>query len=123
MINFTEDGLQQYLAEDPGGPVVMLNLLRFQPEGGAAKYLQYVQSFAESGINDDYGLQIVYGGTGHTALVADDGQAWDMVALVSYPSRNHFVDMVHDERYGRFEHLRTEALSESVLQPTSPLQP
>ena len=30
--------LKRYLAEDPGGPVVMLNLLRFAPDGGRERY-------------------------------------------------------------------------------------
>ena len=121
MINFNEDGLATYLEQDPGGPVVMLNLLRFVPGTGAEGYMFYVEHFSSSGINEKYGLQVVYAGPGSTALVADDGQAWDMVALVQYPSRRHFVDMVHDPLYQQFEHLRTEALLESVLQATTPL--
>jgi uncharacterized protein (DUF1330 family) len=53
-------------------------------------------------------------------LVAEDGQKWDMVVLVRYPSRQQFVDMVNDPTYQRFEHLRTEALVEAVLQATTP---
>ena len=37
--------LKRYLAEDPGGPVVMLNLLRFRPDGGRERYLEYVAHF------------------------------------------------------------------------------
>lgn len=121
MIDFDEAGLERFLAEDRDGPVVMLNLLRFRPDGGAQAYLTYVQRFASSGINDRYGLRIVYGGTGQAALVAEDGQQWDMVALVRYPNRQAFVDMVHDPDYRRFEHLRRDALVESVLQATHPV--
>ena len=42
-----------------------------------------------------------------------------MVALVSYPSRQHFVDMVNDPDYLEFEHLRAEAVATAVLQPTT----
>lgn len=118
MINFNAAGLERYLATDPGGPVVMLNLLRFVPHGGAEKFLSYVQRFQTSGINEKYGLEAVYAGQGFGPLVAEDGQAWDMVALVRYPSRQNFVDMVHDPLYQQFEQLRTDALIESVLQPT-----
>jgi hypothetical protein len=34
MIEIDERALDALLAEDPGGPVVMLNLLRFRPDGG-----------------------------------------------------------------------------------------
>ena len=121
MIKFDDDALDDYLREDPGGPVVMLNLLRFAPDGGAEKYLAYAQQFAAQGLNEKYGVEIVYGGQGFNPLVAEEGQAWDMVALIHYPSRQNFIDMVHDPLYQQFEHLRTEALVESVLQPTSPL--
>ncbi len=121
MIAFDDAGLDRYVAEDPGGPVVMLNLLRFVPDGGAQKYLDYIGCFASSGINERYGVEVVYGGIGSSVLVAEDGQAWDAVALVRYPSRQRFVAMVRDPDYHRFEHLRTEALTESVLQATVPL--
>ncbi len=120
MIAFGASDLEGYLAEDHEGPVVMLNLLRFHPDGGAEKYLAYAQSFETSGINAKYGVEVVYVGRGGTPLVAESGQDWDMVALVRYPSRQHFVDMVGDPAYRAFEHLRTAALVEAVLQPTMP---
>jgi uncharacterized protein (DUF1330 family) len=120
MITFDAPGLERYLAEDPHGPVVMLNLLRFDPDGGAEQYLAYAQHFESAGINAKYGVELVYAGQGGAALVAEDGQEWDMVALVRYPSRRHFVDMVNDPVYQSYEHLRIGALVESVLQATSP---
>lgn len=111
--------LERFVAADPSAPVVMLNLLRFVPDG-AAKYMQYIERFTSSGVSERYGVTIVYGGTGHTSLVAAEGGDWDMVALVSYPSRQHFVDMVNDPDYQEFEHLRAEAVAIAVLQPTTP---
>jgi uncharacterized protein (DUF1330 family) len=110
--------LDQFLADDPNGPVVMLNLIRFAP-GGQAKYMQYIERFSSSGVNERYGVTIVYAGTGHPSLAAAEGGDWDMVALVSYPSRQHFVDMVGDPDYLEFEHLRSEAVATAVLQPTT----
>ena len=109
--------LDEFLAADPNGPVVMLNLLRFAP-GGHDKYMQYIERFGSSGVSERYGVTIVYAGVGHPSLVADCGD-WDMVALVSYPSRQHFVDMVADPDYLAFEHLRSEAVATAVLQPTT----
>lgn len=110
--------LDEFLAADPNGAVVMLNLIRFAP-GGQAKYMQYIERFSSSGISERYGVTIVYAGAGHPSLAAD-GDDWDMVALVSYPSRQHFVDMVNDPDYLEFEHLRSEAVATAVLQPTTP---
>ncbi|WP_405431275.1 hypothetical protein [Micromonospora sp. NBC_00617] len=55
--------------------------------------------------------------------MADDGQAWDAVLLVKYPSRQAFCAMVADPAYQQVTRLRTVALQEAVLQPTVPWSP
>jgi uncharacterized protein (DUF1330 family) len=52
--------------------------------------------------------------------VAEDGQAWDAVLVVRYPDRRAFSRMVADPEYQEVTALRTAALSEAVLQPTTP---
>ncbi|MGW5443341.1 DUF1330 domain-containing protein [Streptomyces asiaticus] len=121
MIDMDEPALDTLLAEDPGGPVVMLNLLRFRPDGGRESYQRYTEALGRE-IHARYGLRVEYLGDGGRALVAEEGQAWDTVLLVRYPSRQAFVDMVRDPDYRAVAHLRAEALVESVLQPTVPLQ-
>ena len=120
MIEIVEPDLDVLLAEDPGGPVVMLNLLRFRPDGGAESYRRYAEYMAAR-VNDKYGLKVEYLGQCGRALVADEGQSWDMVVLVRYPDRQAFVDMIRDPDYRAGAHLRSEALVETVLQPTVPL--
>ncbi|GLV77094.1 DUF1330 domain-containing protein [Streptomyces hygroscopicus] len=120
MIEIDDRELDTLLAEDPGGPVVMLNLLRFRPDGGRESYQRYADALGAE-INARYGLRVEYLGDGGRALVAEDGQAWDMVALVRYPDRRAFVDMIRDPDYRAAAHLRSEALVEAVLQPTSPI--
>ena len=39
MVELIDEQLERYLAEDPGGPVVMLNLLRFKPRSGGREPL------------------------------------------------------------------------------------
>jgi uncharacterized protein (DUF1330 family) len=120
-IDPTGSDLKRFLAEDPGGPVVMLNLLRFHPDGGREGYLEYARRFsAESG---RFGAEVLYVGDGSTPLVAEDGQAWDAVLVVRYPSRQAFSDMVRDPEYSRITHLRSESLVEAVLQATVPWPP
>ena len=111
--------LDRFLAADPDGAVVMLNLIRFAP-GGEAKYTQYIERLTESGVKERYGVSIVYAGVGQPSLVAAEGGDWDLVAMFGYPSRRHFVDMVNDPAYQEFEHLRAEAVATAVLQPTTP---
>jgi len=91
--------LKRLLAEDPGGPVVMLNLLRFA-EGGRPSYEAYAREIVPH--------------------LERDTHEWDAVLLVRYPSREAFSRMVADPSYQSITHLRTEALSAAVLQATVP---
>jgi uncharacterized protein (DUF1330 family) len=108
--------LKRYLAEDPGGPVVMLNLLRYRPDGGRARYADYLAHFQRT--SAPHGAEVLYVGEGSTAVVAEDGQAWDAVLLVRYPNRDVFAGLVRSPEYRAFEHLREEALADAVMQPT-----
>ncbi|WP_448616196.1 hypothetical protein [Modestobacter sp. URMC 112] len=58
--------------EDPGGPVVMLNLLRFA-EGGHESYDQSAKALPETFLLR-YGGAVLYAGDGGTPLVAEQGQ-------------------------------------------------
>jgi uncharacterized protein (DUF1330 family) len=118
-IDPTGQDLKRFLVDDPGGPVVMLNLLRFRPDGGRERYAQYARELERTFL-PRYGGEVLYAGEGHAALVAEDGQSWDAVLCVRYPDRRAFSRMVADPAYQRITHLRTEALIEATLQPTTP---
>ncbi len=120
MIAFEPSDLERFLAEDDGRPVVMLNLLRFKPDGGQARYLEYLALAGPLVVR--HGAEIVFAGNGHAALAAEPGQAWDAVALVKYPSRDAFARMVADPDYQRADPVRLAALEEAVLQPLTSLQ-
>lgn len=118
MIDPTGADLKRFLAENDGAPVVMLNLMRFKPDGGREKYAEYVEHFRRTSAK--HGAEVLYVGDGSTTLVGEPGQSWDTVLLVRYPSRRAFSDMVRDPDYSPGTHLRTEALTEAVLQATTP---
>jgi uncharacterized protein (DUF1330 family) len=109
--------LKQFLDEDPGGPVVMLNLMRFKAgaRDGYEEYARLIRPFL-----DDLGAEVVYAGDCSSALVAPDSHEWDAVLLVRYPSRQAFSSMVANPDYQEITGLRTEALEEAVLQATVP---
>lgn len=114
--------LKRLLDNDPGGPVVMLNLLRFA-EGGREHYDRYSAAMAET-ILPRYGGKLIYVGDCSTPLVADgdawEEEQWDVVMLVRYPSRQAFADMVADPECQRVAQWRTRALTDAVLQATTP---
>ena len=113
----TGEDLKRFLAEDIGGPVVMLNLLRFK-EGERGKYEEYgraIRPFLE-----EIGAEALYIGDCSTKLVGPEEHDWDMVLVARYPSRQAFTSMVANPKYQEITHLRTEALEEAVLQATVP---
>ena len=109
--------LKRFLEAGPDEPVVMLNLLRFRP-GGRERYERYARDIVP--FLEKVGGQVVYLGDTSTALVAPASHDWDAVLLVRYPSRRAFSRMVADPEYQRITALRTNALSEAVLQATVP---
>jgi uncharacterized protein (DUF1330 family) len=111
------DDVRRYLDEDPGGPVVMLNLLKYRP-GGEETYAAYGRALRE--YLPRIGAQVLYSGDCSTILVAPDGWDWDAVLIVRYPSRQAFRQMVADPEYLKVSRLRAEALEEAVLQATVP---
>ena len=113
----TGHDLKQFLAEDDGGPVTMLNLLRFKPDGGRESYNKYARAIVP--FLDEVGGTVVYFGDTTTALVAPPHDTpWDAVLIVRYPSRAAFSAMVANPAYQEITHLRTGALDAAVLQPT-----
>lgn len=115
MITLIPENYQQFLAADDGKPITMLNLLRFQPDGGRERYLKYLTMAGP--VVARYGAEIVFVGYGQTALAAETGQSWDAVALVRYPTRRAFADMISDPDYAVADPVRKSALVEAVLQP------
>ncbi|HWA54952.1 MAG TPA: DUF1330 domain-containing protein [Solirubrobacterales bacterium] len=95
------------------GPVTMLNLLRFKPEGGRERYEEYGAAVAP--LLERVGARVVFAGESAPALLGRG--EWDLVLLVEYPSRKAFLEMIGSTDYQAIGHLRTEALEEGELHP------
>ena len=114
-----QEGFQAFSARaGDGRPVVMLNLLRFKPEGGQERYAEYGAAVAPS--LEKVGGRIVWAGEPASPLLGEQG--WDMVALVEYPSRQAFLEMIGSPEYQEIGHLRTEALELGELHPMDPVE-
>jgi len=99
------------------GPIVMLNLLAFAPEGGAERYREYAEATAP--FLAAVGGRLLSAHRPAPALIGDDFD-WDLVALVEYPSRQAFLDMIASSGYQAITHMRTEALRAAALVPMDP---
>jgi len=98
---------------EEAGPVTMLNLLEFEPEGGRERYAEYGAAVAP--LLDRAGARVVFAGEAGPVLLG--GESWDLVLLVEYPSRRAFLEMIGSDEYQAIAHLRTEALSRGELHP------
>lgn len=97
-------------------PVVMLNLLRFKPDGGQERYREYGEGVAP--LLEKVGGRVVFVGQPAQAVIGED--PWDLVALVEYPTRQAFLEMIGSDEYQAIAHLRTEALIRGELHPMDP---
>lgn len=98
------------------GPIVMLNLLAFEPRGGEERYAEYAQATAP--LLERVGGRLLAAYRPAPTLIGEDD--WDLVALVSYPSRQAFLEMVGSPEYQVITHLRTEGLRKAALVPMDP---
>jgi uncharacterized protein (DUF1330 family) len=116
---------------DDGGPVVMLNLLKFRtaarypdgwpepPMSGHAAYQRYQTAFVET-VGATSQAQVLYDGPVLLTFIGQIGAAetdWDKLLLVRYPSRKHFLAMMADETYRQALVHRYAGLERTILLP------
>jgi uncharacterized protein (DUF1330 family) len=101
------------------GPVVMLNLLKFKDTAtsggtGAASYNRYGDSVTR--MVEERGGRILWSGRVDQVLIGEEAaNGWDAIALVQYPSRQAFLDMVSDDTYLKSHEHREGGLADTVL--------
>jgi uncharacterized protein (DUF1330 family) len=106
------------------GPVVMLNLLKFKTEAGdgtnsgASEYGKYGDAAVE--MVEDRGGKVLWMGRADQVLIGDASVGWDAVALVQYPSRKAFIDMVTTPEYEQAHEHRDSGLERTVVIACTP---
>ncbi len=113
----TPEQVSRLVQEDTGGPVVMLNLLSYKPDGGRESYEAYGAKALP--FLQEAGAEILFAGEAASPLIGEESANWDTVILVRYPSVQAFLDMVTSEDYQAITHLRTEGLDRAELHPLS----
>ncbi len=112
--------MSAFTARADEGPVVMVNLLKFKPDGGRDRYMEY--GAASGPLVLKVGGRPIFGGNPAELLIgAEDHKEWDLMILVEYPKRQCLIDMVSTPEYQAIAHLRTESLERSVLYAIDPL--
>jgi uncharacterized protein (DUF1330 family) len=105
----------------------MLNLLRYRDVAepgfgvdglsGREAYQVYGRRFAE--LNPRFGGEPIWMGEACASIIGEE--AWDIVILVRYPTRQQFVDMMNDPAYQAIAPIRAAALVDSRLVETRQL--
>jgi len=91
------------------GVVVMLNLLRFDPDGGKERYSDYIKAATPFLKKAGASMRFV----GDVAATFIGGDEWDEVILVEYPSRQALLSMIGDPEYPH--EMRESSLIDSRL--------
>jgi uncharacterized protein (DUF1330 family) len=126
----TPERLERFMtaADDPG-PIVMVNLLRYRaqaeyppgmgatPCSGREAYSRYAEIALRKVA--EVGGRLLWMGSMASALIGPEGEEWDDVVLVEYPSRRAFLDMVSRPTYQAAAVHRTAALADSRLIATT----
>ncbi len=112
------DYCEQIRAEAGEGPVIVVTLLTFKPDGGREKFAEYGKvshPLVEKARGD-----ILYLGTGGPLVAGSED--WDLVALVRFPNVDRFLGMVTDPAYqSEARRLRKEALERTLWMITYPV--
>lgn len=117
----TAEQIQQLASDPDGGPVVMLNLLRFKDQAdgidagvsGAEAYARYGAA-AEPFLNA-VGGRLLSAVRPRQSVIGPPNGEWDLVLLVEYPSRAKFLEMAMSEDYLKVHAHREAALADSRL--------
>lgn len=119
----TPEQLRELAGSTDTGPIAMLNLLRFKDQAdgidaadgisGREAYERYGEAVAKH-LEGAGGHVTVLAECGES-VIAPEGEAWDVVMLVSYPSRQAFLRMIADPGYQAEHAHRAAGLKDSRL--------
>ena len=118
----SKDQFVELMEAPDEGPVTMLNLLKFKPAAdgtgatgatGASEYAKYGDAAVQ--MVEARGGKVLWMGRADQILIGDPAEDWDSVALVQYPSRKAFIEMVSTPEYEQAHEHRESGLERTVL--------
>lgn len=116
----TDETIGELLQNDDGGPVCMVNLLKFKEKAiyedgretsltGPEAYQIYGEGVAK--MIDTIGGKIVFSSVVSGLVVGEVEELWDAVAIAEYPSRQSFADMIASVQWSELAVHRTAGLA------------
>lgn len=102
------DQFTRFAAAAGEGPIAMLNLIKFRDRAEYASYGAAVLAMVEKQQG-----RLLWHGEPQQTLIGDAD--WDYVALVEYPSRQAFLDMVTAPEYEEIHQHRESGIDYTTL--------
>ena len=115
----TDQQIQDLLKKDDGGPVCMINLLKFREkakyEDGRETDLTGVEAYDLYGkptgeLVAELGGEIVFTAVLKGMVVGEVEELWDVMAIAKYPTLQSFIDMTSSHIYLEAYHHRIAGL-------------
>ena len=119
-----DEQMADLIERDTGGPINMLNLLKFKefaeyPDGSDAElsgkeaYMRYGEKVAAE--IEKAGGKFLFVSDANTLYIGDGELQWDMVAIAKYPSVAAFIEMTDSPDYEAFHVHREAGLAHQLL--------
>lgn len=123
-ITARDEQIATLIAKDQGGPVHMLNLLKFNdfaqyPDGsdatlsGRDAYMRYGKAVTQ--IVADLGGEFIFFSDANALVIGDGDLQWDLVAIAKYPSVDSFITMTESDEYQEVHVHREAGLAHQLL--------
>lgn len=120
----TPEGMQTFLAKDIEGPVSMVNLLKFKDKAeyadGRETDLSGAEAYALYGVDmarwvTSNGGRLLFSGPAHHLVLGEADELWDQVAIMEYPSKEAFVQIVSAPEVAEWGVHRSAGLAGQLL--------
>ena len=115
----TDQQIQDLLKKDDGGPVCMINLMKFREkakyEDGRETDLTGIEAYDLYGkptgeLIAELGGEIVFTAVLKGMVVGEVEELWDVMAIAKYPTLQSFIDMTSSPIYLQAYHHRIAGL-------------
>ena len=124
----TPDRLRAFAEHSAGiAPITMLNLLHYREQADYSKHPHETvcsgrdayRRYAAGAMPciEAFGGRLVFAGAAAASVIGPEGERWDDVLLVEYPSGQALLDMLASASYRAIAHHRSAALADSRLIP------
>jgi uncharacterized protein (DUF1330 family) len=122
----TREQFSAFASDTREGEIVMINLLHFSESSaedkntGKTAYRDYSDDVIK--MVEARGGRVLWTGQPEHVLIGDtERDGWDLVVLVSYPSRDAFINMVTSTDYEKSHEHRERGLDRTVLLACRPM--